>query len=104
MEDLERALRPIQEQLKKQEAKLDEIGKTLQAVAIQSARLDDHDRKIEDLYSKWNRLLDPETGVIRQMQNHQASCPRAQVRAMWAVLIPLVLMLLSVAGLVMKNI
>jgi hypothetical protein len=89
--------------LEKIERKIDMIAETLQTVAVQSERITNlqtqitvHQGMIDDLYRKHDVLIEP-NGVISVVRNHQASCPRGQIKYLWAVVVPLSLSLLAVA-------
>jgi len=109
-DEIERALAPVVQSYKdlankldKHELKLDRIGKALEYLAVQENRIGQAETKLLDIYAKWNALVDPKDGPLWRIQQHQASCPRRQVQAMWFVLVPLCGLILAVTGLVLKQ-
>ena len=101
-EEITNALAPLREQMGKHEKKLDRIGDALETLAVQQARLGSVETKTETLFAKYNSLIDPRNGVITSIQTHQASCPRSQIKVLWSIMIPVCLLVLSVAGLVLR--
>lgn len=76
--------------------KLDEIKDTLATIAVQSERLDGHEKEIRALWKKYDEHFSPD-GTVPRISNHQASCPRGQVKLMWWIVLPMGLALLSAA-------
>lgn len=74
------------------------IQETLGTIAVQSEQIQALQQKQRLLEMKMDALLDPEKGTIQRLSTFQASCPRKQIKWMWAVNIPLGIALLSAAA------
>lgn len=83
------------ELIKKQGQQLDGIQRTIQQLAVQ-------DKEIKYLQHEQQKdrerieTLCATDGVISRIQNHQASCPRGQIKVLWSVVLPMGVSLLGV--------
>ena len=68
------------------EKKLDEHGhtaNTLAKIAVQEERIKNVESQQTTLWRKYDALVDPNNGQLPRIMNHQASCPRAQIKFLW---------------------
>ena len=70
--------------LKSHGDKLDRIGTALGQIAVQNEQITNLQCQIRALNDKYNRLTDPNDGSITVIKQHQASCPRKQMKFLWA--------------------
>jgi len=94
MPDVEKRLEGI-------ERKLDQISETLSKVAIQGERIDHLEKRTHDIWTRYDALVSPD-GIVSRIREHQASCPRGQVRTMWAIILPMGLTLLGMGIALLK--
>jgi len=94
----------VEEQLKRQEEimksqgkKLDKIQITLNTLAVQNERISTLETQCGALWKKFDALVDPSAGTITEIRQWQASCPRNQIKLLWAVIIPMGLVLIELA-------
>ena len=78
MTDIDRVL----EELQKQDRRLDRIEKAVTAIAVQNEKIVNLEQQVAGLWKKYDRYFSGD-GVISKMQQHQASCPRNQVKYIW---------------------
>lgn len=91
----------VHEKLDNQAKRLTGIERTLQSLARQDEKLKNQETSISALWRKWDSLTDAKNGILTQIITHQASCPRKtmtnQIRALWAIVVPLSIALLATA-------
>jgi len=85
----------VETRLDKIESKLDSIAETLKVVAVQHEQIANLQGQVSALWTKYDSICGPE-GTISVVRNHQASCPRAQMKYLWAIVVPMALALLGV--------
>ena len=95
-------LQSLEKKLDQLVAKVDQITATTGVLDVHDQRLAEVESKVSALWSKWETIAGQD-GVISRIRNQQASCPRAQLRWVWIVLIPMALTLLAVAAAVIKT-
>jgi len=88
MPDVEKRLENIEE-------KIDTLTKAVSAMAVQDEKLMYLTQQVSALWNKYDRLMDSD-GIIAKLRDHQASCPKDQLKWMWVVLIPLSLSLFGI--------
>ena len=76
--------------------KLSDIQKTLERIAVQDEQIRSMQEDIRSLWSKYDLLQGPD-GTMARVTNWQASCPRAQIKFLWMVVIPMGLTNLGLA-------
>ncbi len=96
MTDDDNRLKNIEAKLDDHGKKLERIANTLQAIAVQDERIKNAEEKIDSLWRKWDAMCDPNTGTIAVIKNHQAACPREQIRWMWGVCLTLSVLMLGI--------
>ena len=77
------------------EKKIDGISETLSQIAIQRDRIERLEERMHGIWGRYDSLVGPE-GVLYQIRNFQASCPRSQIRWVWVTLVPLIFTQLGV--------
>ena len=92
----------IKGELKKHDEKLSEIVNTLQTIAVQNQRISSLEEQQGAMWKKWDALTDPRDGTIAIIRNHQASCPRGQMKALWSIIIPMGMAILGLLSLVIE--
>ena len=80
--------RRIEKKLDEHGQALNDIRQTLNTLAVQSEQIQSLRGEVNGLWRKWDGLIDPATGSLTRIQNHQASCPRGQVKWLWTIIIP----------------
>ncbi len=101
--DLKELESELKEILSIHEQKLSNIADTLQRIAVQDQRIGSVEDQLRAMWKKWDMLTNPQNGTIALIRNHQASCPRNQVKALWYVVIPTqVVWILSTISLLVK--
>ena len=80
-EDTDRRLEAI-------ENKLDDLAELMERIAIQKTRLDNIEKRVDGIWSKWDK------NILPMIQD----CPKAQVRWLWFVVIPQGITLLVMAA------
>jgi hypothetical protein len=78
MTDIDRVLEKLEEQNKR----LDQIERAVTAIAVQDEKIVNLQTQVNGLWKKFD-LYFSGNGVIPTMQQHQASCPRNQVKYIW---------------------
>jgi hypothetical protein len=91
----------VDARLDKIERKIDTIASTLQTVAVQSERITNiqaqisaQQTQIDTMWAKYDAIIGPD-GILSHVRDHQASCPRQQIKWMWTVMVSLALCLLG---------
>jgi hypothetical protein len=84
----------IEQRLMDIDSKIDRLRVAVESIAVQNVRIMELDKRVDALWNRWDNYAGPQ-GVLDNVRNHQASCPRNQVRLMWVVLIPMGLTLLG---------
>ena len=82
----------MREDIQEIKIQLNEIQRMVGAIAVQDERL----KHVEMSVNALGRKHDHCTETMVNIQRHQASCPRDQLKWVWAVLIPQGLALLGV--------
>jgi hypothetical protein len=96
MIDDDNRLKSIERELQDHGSKLGKIAETLEKIAVQDERLKNLNARTENLEHDYKALCDNNTGVIPKITNHQASCPREQIKWMWTVIIGLSTLMLGI--------
>jgi len=78
------------------EHKLDKLTEAISTMAVQDEKLVHLTQQVSGLWAKYDRLISDD-GTLARIRQHQASCPRDQIRWMWFIVIPMGLTLLGVA-------
>lgn len=86
----------INKRMDKFSAQMDSMQKTLEQIAVQNEQIRQLQDETSALRSKMDKLT-ANDGVITNMQQFQASCPRRHIWAMWLVVLPMGLALLQIA-------
>ena len=92
----------IEKTLGRQDVKLNEIAKAINAIAVQSEQIRNIEKDINEIFPR-----------VRVIENFQASCPRDQYKGkieavnkridwFWAALVPLTVTMLSASYLLVK--
>lgn len=84
----------IEQRLTDIDNKIDRLRQAVENIAVQNVRIIELERKVTALWDRWDTYAGPK-GVLDEVRGHQASCPRNQVRWMWATLIPMGLTLIG---------
>lgn len=84
------------ETLERQSQKLESIQQTLQKLAVQDEQIKQIQYEQQALWRKFDAVAGYD-GILHDVQNFQASCPRKQIHALWYVVVPLGLSQLAVA-------
>ena len=73
--------------------KLDEQGRRLQQIeaavvqiAVQDEKIINIQQQLSTLWEKYDKFHGPE-GVVTKIRNHQASCPRGQMKMIWSAIV-----------------
>ena len=93
----EDAIQRINDQLESHGKKLENIQDTLQQLAVQDEQIKGIRTDIQAIWKKYDTAFGPQ-GVIPIVQQHQASCPRAQIKWFWMTVIPLGILNLALAA------
>ena len=72
----------VLDKLEEQNKRLDQIEKAVTAIAVQDEKIVNLQTQVTGLWKKYD-LYFAGDGVIPKMQQHQASCPRNQVKYIW---------------------
>ena len=78
MADIETVL----EKLEEQNLRLKQIETTVAAIAVQDEKIINLQSQVNGLWKKYDTYFSAD-GIIPKMQQHQASCPRSQVKYIW---------------------
>ena len=78
------------------EQRLEDIADNLSVVKVQGEKILHIEERINTLWGCWDRLVGPD-GTLSRMRDHQASCPRAQIKWLWIVVVPMGLTQLGMA-------
>jgi methyl-accepting chemotaxis protein len=73
---------------------MDSMRKTVERIAVQDEQIKHLQGETSALWAKMDRLT-ANDGIITNMQQFQASCPRRHIWAMWLVVLPMGLALLK---------
>ncbi len=84
----------IEQRLIDIDSKIDRLRVAVESIAVQNVRILELDKRVDALWNRWDAYAGPK-GVLDDVRSHQASCPRNQVRWMWATLIPMGLTLVG---------
>ncbi len=84
----------IERALNEHSRQLIDISNTLNYIAVQKERIDEHDRKINALWRKYDEIIFP---TINELSRFQAACPKREIHILWFVIIPLALTLAGIA-------
>jgi len=80
----------ILEKLDQMEKKVDKIETAVGLIAVQTERINNISGQVNSLWSKYDEAFSPE-GILNQVKNFQASCPRDQIKndlsKQWKVLL-----------------
>jgi len=82
--------------LSKQDKKLSDIQTALAQISVQDEQI----RQIrKEQSAMWDKIdgLTANDGIISQMQQKQASCPRDQIKSLWYIVVPMGLTQIGVA-------
>ena len=69
----------ILEKLEKMEKKVDKIETAVGLIAVQTERINNISGQVNSLWAKYDDAFGPD-GVITQVKNFQASCPRDNMK------------------------
>ena len=75
---------------------MDSMRKTVERIAVQDEQIKHLQNETSALKGKMEKLT-ANDGVITNMQQFQASCPRRHVWAMWIIVVPMGLAILQIA-------
>ena len=78
------------------EQRLDDISEKLSSMKVQDEKILHIEGRINTLWGCWDRLVGQD-GTISKMRDHQASCPRGQIKWLWIVVVPMGLTQLGMA-------
>lgn len=78
------------------ELKLDDIIHALSQIAVQQEKITRLETSMDNIWKRYDGIVGP-GGIIPKIREYQASCPRAQIRWMWAILIPMGVSLLGIS-------
>jgi hypothetical protein len=85
-------------ELRSQGERLSSIEKAIQAIATQQIEIVHIQQSIAQLWVKYDALI-ADKGPINEIQKHQASCPREEVKTlntrMWALVIGFLMLLIN---------
>ncbi len=90
------AIKKIHDQLESHGKKLENIQTTLQHIAVQDEQIKTMRMDIQAIWKKYDAAFGPK-GTIPDIQQHQASCPRNQIKWLWIAVIPFGILNLTVA-------
>jgi len=94
MTDMDKRLENIED-------KIDSIRTTLSQIAIQRDRIERLEERMHAIWTRYDTLIGPD-GVLSSMKNFQASCPRATVKWVWVILVPMGLTVLGMGVALMR--
>lgn len=94
-------LNAIDKKLDQMDAKLDKYATAAGTMDVHDQRLDGLDRQVSALWGKVDGIAGTD-GSIAAVKQHQASCPRSQIKWVWVTLIPMALTQLATAAAVIK--
>jgi len=97
IDSVKKQLEHQKKSLDRQAEKLDSIQQTLQKIAVQDEQIRQIQAEQQALWKKFDAISGA-NGVVSQIQQHQASCPRKQIQVMWYVVIPMGLTQLAMAA------
>jgi TolA-binding protein len=86
----------LEARLDELDRKIDRLTDAVQSIAVQKEKIFSLEKRVDALWERYDGMMGPR-GLLDDVRNHQASCPRNQVRWMWVVLIPMGLALLGMA-------
>ncbi len=86
----DKRLSNIEMKIDRQSEELADIKQTLATIAVQDQRLHTLEQSTHTLWKKYDELASPE-GIVQNLKNFQASCPRFILKWVWVVLIPMML-------------
>jgi hypothetical protein len=75
----------ILEKLEEQNGRLKTIETAITTIAVQDEKIINLQSQVTGLWKKYD-LYFSGNGVIPKIQQHQASCPRSQVKYMWGAI------------------
>ena len=81
--------RAIETKLTDVNNKLSKIEDALSTLAVQSEQIGCIQTQLGDLWKKYDTLIKPDGGVLPEIKNFQASCPRNSIKWMWLIVIPM---------------
>lgn len=91
------------DRLERIENRLDDIVTQLSSMKVQDekilhleGRVNTLEGRVNTLWGCWDRLVGQE-GTLSRMRDHQASCPRGQIKWLWIVVVPMGLTQLGMA-------
>lgn len=92
----------VDKRLENIETKIDRLADAIEAIAVQKEKIECLEIRMNGIWERYDGIAGV-NGIIAEIRNHQASCPRSQVRWMWAILIPMGLTLLGIATALLKE-
>jgi len=99
----ENRLKNIEDKLDDHGSTLHEISETLSKLAVQDEKIRHLEYTNATLWAKYDQLADPQRGILQRIQNHQASCPRSQIKFLWYFTVCIgVSILTAIVALVLK--
>ena len=78
----DKRLESIEKTLDSQSKQLSEIAKAVNTIALQNHRIQELEGDVKKNAKAIEALTDPK-GIISELNNHKASCPRDRVDSMW---------------------
>lgn len=84
------------DRLERIENRLDDIVTQLSSMKVQDEKILHLEGRVNTLWGCWDRLVGQE-GTLSRMRDHQASCPRGQIKWLWIVVVPMGLTQLGMA-------
>ena len=93
-------LTQVENRLMKIEAKQENVASQLERladavnnIAVQNERIDNVEEKINVLLSKWDKLADPEHGILMELKTFKAQCPKetleSKIKWVWMAVLPM---------------
>ena len=86
----------VDKRLENIETKIDRLAEAIEAIAVQKEKIECLETRMNAIWERYDGIAGV-NGVISEIRNHQASCPRAQMRWMWAILTPMGVSLLGIS-------
>ena len=75
----------LEKQSDKLDKKVDKIETAVGLIAVQTERINNVSSQVNSLWEKYDTAFAP-SGVINQVQNFQASCPREEIKRQWIII------------------
>lgn len=69
------------------ESKLDNVSDAITRIAVQKQRIDTLEFKIGSLWQKWDKLIDPDQGILLKIQNKMVTYDTQAKTIKWVMIL-----------------